>query len=54
MIFMLQFTILMADGLGPITKENAIDYVAGYTLAASSAVRIAGDKSDLGPGYHGE
>jgi len=54
MIFMLRFTILMGNGEGPITKENAIDYVAGYTLAVSSAVRIAGDKSDLGPVYHGE
>ena len=55
MHLMLQFTILMMkEGRGPIVKEKAVDYVAGYTLVVSSAVRIAGDTSDPGPDYQGK
>jgi hypothetical protein len=44
----LQFTILLKAGEGPIGTEDSIDFVAGYTLVASSAIRIAGDCSDSG------
>jgi hypothetical protein len=54
MHLMLQFTILMKEGQGLIAKDKAVDYVAGYTLVVSSAVRIAGDVSDPGPDYHGK
>jgi hypothetical protein len=54
MHLMLQFTVLMKAGQGPIPKQNAVDYVAGYTLVVSSAVRIAGDTSDPGPDYQGK
>jgi hypothetical protein len=45
----LQFTILLKAGEGYIATEDSIDLVAGYTLVASSAIRIAGDCSDPGP-----
>ena len=51
---MLQFTVLMKEGQGPIAMEDAVDYVAGYTLVVSSAVRVAGDMSDPGPDYQGK
>jgi hypothetical protein len=45
----LQFTILLKAREGLIATEDSIDFVAGYTLVASSAIRIAGDCSDPGP-----
>jgi hypothetical protein len=45
----LKFTILLKAGEGPIATEDSMDFVAGYTLVASSAIRNAGDCSDPGP-----
>ena len=53
MILMLQFTVLMSAGQGPISEDEAIDYVVGYTSAVSTAIRTAGDPSPPGPGYQG-
>ena len=54
MHLMLQFTVLMGGGQAPILKQDAVSYVAGYTLVVSSAVRIAGDTSDPGSDYQGK
>jgi len=50
----LQFTILLKAGERPIATEDSMNFVAGYTLVASSAIRIAGDCSDPGPDAHSE
>lgn len=50
----LQFTTTFKAGTGPIAKEDAMRFVAGYTLVISSAIRDAGDTSDPGPDYHGK
>lgn len=50
----IQLTIVTRKCQGDLSRENAIDYIAGYTLAVSSKIRATDDVTDEGSDYNGK
>jgi 2-keto-4-pentenoate hydratase/2-oxohepta-3-ene-1,7-dioic acid hydratase in catechol pathway len=47
-------TVMLGNGTGLVSREDAMDNVTGYTLGVSSRIRQVGVNSDPGLDYHGK